>query len=65
MKTMTFIFALCVSLIANTALALDVEGVPITDSVTVMGTRTRLTLNGAGIRCGYSSRQRPSAHCAT
>ena len=53
MKTMTFIFVLCVSLIANTALALDVEGVPITDSVTVMGTRTRLTLNGAGLRAKF------------
>ena len=53
MKTMVFFCALSVSLIATTAQALDVEGLQVSDSVTLMGSRTRLTLNGAGLRAKF------------
>ena len=56
MKSMAYVCALCVSLIANTALALEVEGVQVSDSVTVTGTRTRLTLNGVGLRTKFLSK---------
>lgn len=50
---MVFFCALSVSLIATTAQALEVEGVQVSDSVTLMGSRTRLTLNGAGLRAKF------------
>jgi hypothetical protein len=53
MKTMAFFCALSVSLIANTAQAFDVEGITISDSVTLIGSRARLTLNGAGLHTKF------------
>ena len=53
MKTMALICVLLVSLIANTALALEVEGLQVSDSVILMGSRTRLALNGAGLRARF------------
>lgn len=53
MKTGAFIFALLLCLSTNTSVAREIEGIQVLETVTLTGTRTRLVLNGAGVRAKF------------
>lgn len=53
MKIVAFLFALLLSLMADTGLAREIEGIQVLETVTLTGTRNRLVLNGAGVRANF------------